>query len=83
MAKLINIPAPTFTIDGESYNEYELRTIFLEVAKGNLPTGIVVTDCKGNNVSIGKRGVCSGKLHGLSLSDDIVEELIKVRVSSN
>lgn len=82
MAKLVNIPAPTFTINGESYNEYELRTIFLEVAKGNLPVGLVVTDSQGKNVTIGPRGKCSDTLHGMSLSDDIVKELIELRLSS-
>lgn len=81
MAKLVNIVPPTFTINGESYNEYELRTIFLEVAKGNLPVGLVVTDSQGKSVTIGPRGKCSDTLHGLSLLDNIVEKLIEFRLN--
>ena len=82
MAKLVNIVPPTFIIDGEVYNEYELRTIFLEVAKGNLPTGLVVTDCEGNTSTILERGVCSERISGLSISDDIAFELCFLRWSN-
>jgi hypothetical protein len=83
MAKLINITAPTFTINGEVYNEYELRSIFLEVAKGNLPTGLVVVDCKGNTSTILERGVCSDRIAGLDALDEILYELCVIRMGSS
>jgi hypothetical protein len=80
MAKLVNITAPTFTINGETYNEYEIRAILVQIAKGMIPAGIVITDVIGNSVTVNSRGVTSGVLWGMSICDDLVMNLINERV---
>jgi hypothetical protein len=80
MAKLVNITAPTFTINGETYNEYEIRAILVQIAKGMIPAGIVITDVIGNSVTVNSRGVTSGILWGMSICDDLVMNLINERV---
>lgn len=81
MAKLVNITAPIFTINGETYNEYEIRAILVQIAKGMIPhEGIVITDVIGNSVTVNSRGVTSGVLWGMSICDDLVMNLINERV---
>jgi len=69
------IPAPTFTIEGEQYNEYELRQLMLDVAKGETRGLIPVTDSIGITAVIGLDGRLSNELEGLDLSDKLASQL--------
>jgi len=69
------IPAPTFTIEGEQYNEYELRQLMLDVAKGETRGLIPVTDSIGITAVIGADGRLSNELEGLNLSDNLALKL--------
>ena len=60
---LPKIKAPKFKVKGFILNEYELRSLQVEVAKGNLQGGICVIDMEtGQKVYILENGILSDKL---------------------
>jgi len=69
--------APLFTIDGELYNEYEVRQLMIDVAKGDTTfnTNIDIIDCNGGIAQIQPDGRLSNELEGFGLSDTLALEL--------
>ena len=76
--KIINVDSPKFYINDACHNEYELRSIMLMVAKGELSEGIVVTDIKGNTATIQSDGCLTNDLYGMDLSDELSIKLLTV-----
>lgn len=76
--EITRIKTPKFKVGRYTLNEYELRTLFLEVAKGIKPEGITVKDTKGNTAVILKNGTLSSSLHGLSISGQLSIDLLKI-----
>jgi hypothetical protein len=68
------IEAPMFTIAGEQYNEYEIRQLQIDVAKG-LPFDSVITDNLGNTTTINNEGRLVNHLNGYNLTHDLSIEL--------
>ena len=62
--EITRISAPKFFVDDEELNEYELRQLQYEVAKGEKPFGITVTDEVGDTFII----MSDGRFKKLSLS---------------
>ncbi len=60
--KITRITPPMFSLeDGQTMNEYELRTLMLEVLKGLKPHGFIVTDEYGVEMLMRKDGKLAGE----------------------
>jgi len=78
MMNFTRIKPPKFRVGRYLLNEYELRTLTLEVAQGKKPAGIKVTDYLGNKAVIKENGCLSASLEGLSLATLISLEIIRL-----
>lgn len=74
------INPPMFTINNEQYNEYELRQLMLDVAKGEIDAFINVTDSDGLTATIDSLGRLSNELKGLVLADNLSLELFLTNI---
>jgi hypothetical protein len=74
--EITRVKAPKFRVGRYILNEYEFRTLQVEVAKGIKPTGIKVKDYEGNVALILESGSLSRSLKGLSLSGEITYQLL-------
>jgi hypothetical protein len=74
------INPPMFTINDEQYNEYELRQLMLDVAKGEIDAFINVTDSDGLTATIDSLGRLSNELKGLVLADNLSLELFLTNI---
>jgi hypothetical protein len=81
MKELKRIKPPKFKVGKYSLNEYELRQLQLDVAKGLQPSGIVVKDCNNNRAVINDDGSLTDDLTGMDWSIKIKLELLSVRNS--
>lgn len=68
------IEAPMYTINEELYNEYEIRQLQIDVAKG-LQFNSVITDNLGNTATIDNEGRLVKHLNGYHLSHELSIEL--------
>ena len=76
---ITKVKAPRFKVGRKFINEYELRTLMIEVKKGEKPSGIVVTDEEGTKVTIDSEGLLSENLKGLQLADTLSMKLFFLR----
>ena len=75
---ITRIKAPKFRIGRNVLNEYELRCLMVEVAKGLKPSGIKVKE--GNiEATILESGRLSHNLPGLATASEFTLELIKIK----
>lgn len=77
--KLCSINAPLYIIDGILYNEYELRTILVMVAKGEISSPVKVYDLDGNMSIIREDGSLTNDLEGLDISDELAIMLLRLQ----
>lgn len=70
------IRSPKYWINGIQCNEYTVRALQLDVAKGLEPAGIEVKDEDGNVRTIGRDGRLSGPLKGYDLTTNIMLQLM-------
>lgn len=78
---ITKITPPTFTIANQIVNEYELRNILLETARGKTDfVGMLVTcNLTGQQCTIDKFGRLSDYLEGLNLVTDMIESMWEAR----
>lgn len=79
---LPKIKAPKFKVNGYILNEYELRCLQVEVAKGNLQSKISVIDMETKQkVYILENGILSDKLtsNALGISSKYALELMNLK----
>ena len=76
---ITRVKPPKFKVGRYTLNEYELRTLMLEVAKGLKPENIKVKDINGNTAIINSDGTLSRTLEGMSIHSTLTIELIKIR----
>ena len=69
------VSAPMFTINGEQYNEYEIRQLMLDVANKDIVFTSNIIDCNGGIAQILPDGRLSNELEGFNLSDKMALEL--------
>lgn len=80
MEKPTKITLPKFKVGRYVLNEYELRLMMLEVAKGEREGNIKVKDLSNNIESIIQEGGhLSNTLPGLSINSKITMEFIKIK----
>ena len=73
---ITKVNPPRFKIGKKFINEYELRTLLIEIKKGEKPSGITVTDeTSGTKAVITALGTLSEKLEGLALADELAMKL--------
>jgi hypothetical protein len=78
--KFTSIKAPMYKVGNVILNEYEVRMLQLEVAKGEKPVGLVVTDQEGTEVTILEDGRLSGPVFGFDISDKISYNLYRMKL---
>lgn len=77
---IIRIKAPKFRVGKLTLNEYEVRQLMVEVAKGWRAESLIeVRDEDGTIATIGKDGHLSQGLRGLKVGSDLTMELIRTR----
>lgn len=78
---ITKITPPTFTIANQIVNEYELRNILLETARGKTDfVGMLVTcNASGQQCTINEFGGLSDYLEGLNLVTDMMESMWEAR----
>jgi len=74
------INPPTFDVSGIELNEYELRTVLLQVSKEEIPFKTITISCvehKNNPLMVNENGQIQGfmKCRCLALNDDLASEL--------
>lgn len=77
--KVKRITPPVFKVGRYKINEYELRNLMLEVARGEKPSGIVVKDSTGTTATVLENGSLSNNLKGLELNSLFTLEMLKIR----
>jgi len=71
------VKPPTFKVGRFVLNEYEVRTLMVEVQQGLKESGITVTDSQGLTANINKDGSLSQTLYGFGISTEIHFELLR------
>jgi hypothetical protein len=74
--EITRIQPPKFRVGKHLLNEYELRTLMLEVAQGKKPAGIKVKCSQGNISIIRKDGVLTENLTGFSLAAELTIQML-------
>ena len=74
---ITRVKAPKFKVGRYVLNEYELRTLMLEVAEGKKPAGIIVTEGK-HTAEILHTGILSHNLPGLAINSMTTLDIIKI-----
>jgi hypothetical protein len=72
------IKAPAYKVGRCVLNEYELRNLCVEVAKGEKPKGIKVTDKQGCIAYIKANGTLSQTLYGIDICIDFKMEILRI-----
>ena len=71
------VEPPTFKINGNILNEYELRQLMVDIKAGRFQGGYLVKDCKGNIAYIESNGMLSDDLYGLDLITNSTINLLR------
>jgi hypothetical protein len=79
---ITKVNPPRFKIGRKFINEYELRTLMIEVKKGLKPSGSIVTDEDGTKSVIGSDGLLSKEVIGLGLADKLALKLFFLQTNS-
>ena len=73
------IKPPKYRIGRCILNEYELRTLMAQVAKGEKPFGQKVKDQKGITAIIQENGALSHTLFGLAINSEATLQILRYR----
>jgi len=80
--KITRIKAPVFFVEGHKLNEYEARQLQYEVASGEKPSGIEISDEYGVKAIIKSDGGLSftngNSFKGFAIASDILKELFSI-----
>lgn len=76
---ITRVKPPKYKVGRYSLNEYELRTLMLEVAKKEKPSGQTVKDDKGNFATIQPDGSLSCNLFGTDIMSRCTLQMIGIR----
>jgi hypothetical protein len=76
--KITRIKPPKYKVGKYSLNEYEVRNLQVEVAKGLKPHGIKVKDEKGKTGIIREDGLLTEKMYGYDITAMICLELLGI-----
>jgi hypothetical protein len=76
---IVAIKPPKFRVKRFTLNEYELRNLMLQVAKGEHIYGIVVTDMEGNKATIQADGSLSQNLFGMDIMSRLTLNMLAAR----
>jgi hypothetical protein len=71
------IKPPKYRVGRYVLNEYELRSLMVSVAKGEIDDIIIVSDINGNMATILPSGRLDGTLYGLDINSKFTLELLK------
>lgn len=77
--KISRIVPPKYRVGRNVLNEYELRQLLLEIAKGDKPSGIIIKDTKGNYATAEKDGSLSCSLYGLDINSHITLQVLRIK----
>lgn len=77
--KVKRITPPVFKVGRYKLNEYELRNLMVEVARGEKPSGIVVKDSTGTTATVLENGSLSNNLKGMEVNSLFTMEILKIR----
>lgn len=81
IAIIQRIKPPMYRIGRKHYNEYEVRQLMLDVAKGIAPKDIKVTCVKTKQISyITETGLLTEPLPGFNISGDLTMDLLATRM---
>lgn len=81
--KITRIKPPKYKVGKYSLNEYELRQLMVEVAKGEKASGLIVKDEKETCATIKEDGALSCPLFGMNISSAFTLEIIRLRRSKH
>lgn len=70
------ITPPKFFVCGETYNEYEIWQLMLDVKDGRLDAGVEITDERGHSTTIREDGRLVGDLYRFNLTAKMALDLI-------
>lgn len=79
MMNIKRITPPKYRVGRYVLNEYELRTLMVEVARGHKPEGIAIKDEKGATAIIRSDGTLSHSLYGLDINSRATLDLMRIR----
>ncbi len=77
--KITRIKPPKYKNGRYSLNEYELRQLMLEVAKGEKQSGQTIKDLKGNSANIQPDGSLTYNLFGTDIMTCTTMNMLKIR----
>lgn len=77
--EITRVKAPKFRVGRYVLNEYELRTLMLEVARGEKPANIKVKCSDGNVSIIREDGILTDALTGLDIAGKLCIELLTTK----
>jgi hypothetical protein len=77
--KLTRIATPKYKVGRYTLNEYEVRNLMLEVAKGEKPSGIKIKDSTGKVVEVLPNGNLSDTIAGFSIADELGMHLYRIQ----
>jgi hypothetical protein len=76
--KIKRIKPPKFKLGRYILNEYELRNLMLEVAKGSAPKNLKVKDKNGLEAEILENGRLSVSLEGLQINSELTLGVLRL-----
>jgi hypothetical protein len=79
---LMAIEPPTFDVDGITLNEYELRALMAQVAKGEIPHEMITSitsNQSGIELGIREDGMLANDCDSLNLNTKFTLELLKAQ----
>ena len=77
--KITRVKAPKFRVGRYVLNEYELRTLMVEVAKGEKPGNIKVKCPQGMVSIIREDGILTDSLSGFDIAAKLCIELLTIK----
>ena len=75
---ITKVKAPKYRVGRYVLNEYELRTLMLEVAQGKQPSDIKVKCPQGIVATITEKGTLTNSISGLDLAGKLSLEVLKL-----
>ena len=76
--KITRVKPPKYKVGKHTLNEYEVRTLMLEVAKGLKPAYIEITDENGVTANILPNGRLAFNLYGFDICGNLTIGLLKL-----
>ena len=76
--EITRIKPPKYRVGRYMLNEYELRTLMIEIAKGIKPKGVKVKCPQGIVATITDKGTLSQSISGLDISGKLSLEILSI-----